>query len=154
MTAGSVREYREAIRGRYLRAGRKEKTKILDEFTQVTGYHQKAAIRLIRIELGGGHRERRGGRRRYDAEVVQALHQIWEASDRLCSKRLKPFLGELARVLRGQGELQISNSVGDALVRMSPATIDRLLRPSPEASRLRRLPSLGRKAPLQHHEAW
>ncbi len=30
---------------------------------------------------------------------MDALRQTWEASDRLCSKRLKPFLGELARVM-------------------------------------------------------
>jgi len=44
MTRSSIREYTEAIRERYLRASKKEKSKILDEFTKVTGYHRKAAI--------------------------------------------------------------------------------------------------------------
>ena len=48
MTQGSIWEYTEAVRGRYLRAGKKEKGRIPDEFTQVTGYHRKAAIRLLR----------------------------------------------------------------------------------------------------------
>jgi len=47
MTRGSILEYTEAVRDRYLRAGRKEKGRILDEFTQVTSYHRKAAIRLL-----------------------------------------------------------------------------------------------------------
>lgn len=48
MTRGSIREYTEAVRDRYLGAAKKEKGLILDEFTQVTGYHRKAAIRLLR----------------------------------------------------------------------------------------------------------
>ncbi len=48
MTRSSIREYTGAVRGRYLRASKKEKSRILDEFTQVTGYHRKAAIRLLR----------------------------------------------------------------------------------------------------------
>ena len=48
MTRASIREYTEAVRGRYLRASKMEKGKILDEFTKVTGCHRKAAIRLIR----------------------------------------------------------------------------------------------------------
>ena len=47
MTRSSIREYTEAVRWRYLRASRKEKGKILDGFTRVTGLHRKAAIRLI-----------------------------------------------------------------------------------------------------------
>ena len=48
MTRASIREYVEAVRGRYLRASKIEKGKILDEFTQVVGCHRKAAIRLLR----------------------------------------------------------------------------------------------------------
>jgi hypothetical protein len=47
MTRASIREYVEAVRGRYLRSPKTEKGKILDEFTKVTGYHRKAAIRLL-----------------------------------------------------------------------------------------------------------
>ena len=48
MTQGSEREYTAAVRGRYLKGNRKEKGRILDEFTQVVGHHRKAAIRLLR----------------------------------------------------------------------------------------------------------
>ena len=48
MTRGSIGEYTEAIRGRYLLASKKEKGRILDEFTKVIGCHRKAAIRLLR----------------------------------------------------------------------------------------------------------
>ena len=48
MTRGSILEYVEAIRGRYLSVSRKEKGRILDEFNSVTTLHRKAAIRLLR----------------------------------------------------------------------------------------------------------
>ncbi|UCC91048.1 MAG: hypothetical protein JSW24_02580, partial [Dehalococcoidia bacterium] len=45
MTRTSRREYTEAVRWRYLQCSKRDKGKILDEFTKVTGYHRKAAIR-------------------------------------------------------------------------------------------------------------
>jgi len=39
MTRASIREYTEAVRGRYLRASKMEKGRILDEFTKVIGCH-------------------------------------------------------------------------------------------------------------------
>ena len=39
MTRVSILEYVEAVRGRYHRVSKKEKGKILDEFTKVTGFH-------------------------------------------------------------------------------------------------------------------
>jgi hypothetical protein len=51
MTRGGVREYTEAVRRRYLHGSKKEKGKILDEFTKVTGYHRKAAIRLPKASI-------------------------------------------------------------------------------------------------------
>jgi len=48
MTRGSIQEYTEAVGECYLRGLKKEKGKILGEFTKVTGCHPKAAIRLFR----------------------------------------------------------------------------------------------------------
>ena len=47
MTRGGVKEYIEAVRGRYLKGTRKERGQILNEFPRVTGYHRKAAIQLL-----------------------------------------------------------------------------------------------------------
>jgi hypothetical protein len=129
VTRSSIQEYTEAVRWRYLKAVKKEKGRILDEFIRVSGYHRKAAIRLLHRSGMPSQGNRRGRRRRYGSEVVDALRQTWEASDRLCSKRLKPFLGELARVMRQHGELHLSAAVEAQLCQMSPATIDRVLRP-------------------------
>ena len=129
MTRAGIREYTEAVQGRYLGASKKEKGRILDEFSQVVGCHRKAAIRL----LGRGNRPRlkkkRGRPRQYGAAVAQALRVAWEATDRLCSKRLHPFLPELIKVLRRNGDRTMTAEIEARLCCMSPSTIDRLLRP-------------------------
>ncbi len=129
MTRGSILEYAEAVRWRYVKARKKEKGKILDEFTQVTGYHRKAAIRLLHRDGSQRQGKRRGRQRHYGQEVVDALRKVWEASDRLCSKRLKPFLGDMVKVMRKHGELAVSTKVETELCQMSPSTIDRPLQP-------------------------
>lgn len=129
MTRRSILEYADAVRARYLRASKPEKGKILDEFIQVTGMHRKAAIRLLNKTSRTVMLKRRGRKRKYGREVAAALAGVWEASDRLCSARLKPFLPEMVGVLRRHGELQISVSLEKELCSMSESTIDRLLRP-------------------------
>jgi hypothetical protein len=44
VTRGSIAGYTEAVRGHYFRAFNKEKGRILDLFTSLTGYHRKAVI--------------------------------------------------------------------------------------------------------------
>jgi hypothetical protein len=129
MTQNSIREYLEAVRGRYLRSSKKEKGKILDEFTKVTGCHRKAAIRMIHRDGQSGKKKKHGCPRQYGPAVVGALMVAWEATDRLCSKRLRPFLPELVKVLRRHGETTMSAEVEAQLCQISPSTIDRLLRP-------------------------
>jgi len=129
MTRGSIREYTEAVRGRYHRASKKEKGRILDEFTNVIGCHRKSAIRLLKAKRRSDLRRRRGRSKEYGADVVGVLRLAWEATDRLCSKRLQPFLPELVPVLRKYDDTFISTQVAAQLRRMSPSTIDRVLRP-------------------------
>ncbi len=130
MTRGSIREYTEAVRGRYLMASKAEKSKILDEFTKVTGRHRKTAIRHLLGKNKPRINKKRGHPRRYGPGVVAALRVVWEATDRLCSKRLQPFLPELVAVLRKHGEgSTITAEVEAQLCQISPSTIDRVLRP-------------------------
>ena len=96
----------------------------------MTGYHRKAAIRILRRRekrLKAG--KKRGRPRRYDAVVAGALRVAWEATDRLCSKRLHPFLPELVKILRRHGDKTMTAEIEAELCRMSSSTIDRLLRP-------------------------
>ncbi len=129
MTRASIREYTEAVRGRYLRASKMEKGKILDELTKVIGCHRKAAIRLLRRGNQQGTKRKRGRSRQYGIAIAEALRVVWEATDRLCSKRLHPFLPELVKILRRHGNATITADIEAQLCRMSPSTIDRLLCP-------------------------
>ncbi len=116
-----------AIGDRYQASSRVERTKILDEFVAVTGYHRKHAIRLLRPKTGAVGTAVRRVDRRYTAEVQQALIVLWEASDRLCSKRLKPIIPVLLPALERHGQLSIDEAIRARLLAISAATIDRLL---------------------------
>jgi hypothetical protein len=129
VTRNSIKEYAEAIKARYGKATKAGKSKILDEFTKTTGLHRKATIRLLNHRSFAPGRKRSGRPPRYGIVVTEALRTVWEASDRLCSKRLHPFLPELLEVMRKCGESKMTAEIEVELCRMSPATIDRLLYP-------------------------
>ena len=76
MTRGSILEYTEAVRWRYLKARKQEKGRILDEFIQVTGYHRKATIRLLHRDGSQRQGKRQGRRRHYGHEVMDVLCKV------------------------------------------------------------------------------
>ena len=119
MTRRSIVEYIEAIGPRYHSVSKREKGKILDEFTRVTGLHRKAAIRLLNRSNQLTQCKRQGRRRKYGSGVVEALKVVWEAGDRLCSKRLKPFMPEMVKTLRRHGERRIDASLEAELCMIS-----------------------------------
>jgi len=125
----SKHELVAALQGRYVKAGRREKGQILDEFVATTGYHRKWAIGLLRQGPPPARRERGGRPRVYSAVVVGALRQVWEVSGELCGKRLAPFMSELIPALEAEGALMIEAAVREPLLQMSAATMDRRLRP-------------------------
>ena len=91
---------------RYGRGNRAEKVRILDEFVAITGFHRKHAMRLLRNGPPTPRSGARPGRRLYDAAVREALIVVWEASDRVCGKRLKPLVAVLVESLERHGHLQ------------------------------------------------
>ena len=96
-----------AVAERYAQGDRGERGRMLDEFTAITGYHRKHAMRLLR---GGQVTRRCGprpGRRVYDEAVREALIVVWEASDRICGKRLRPLLPILVEAMELHGHLQL-----------------------------------------------
>ena len=127
MTRHSILEYVKAVQPRYISGTKETKGKILDEFTKVTGLHRKAAIRLLQHPPHTSAK-RSGRPAKYGLEVAAMLIRIWEASDRLCSKRLQPFIPEMVKVLRKHGEQRIDANMEALLCHMSSSTIDRILR--------------------------
>jgi hypothetical protein len=72
VTRRSIVEYANAVRGRYQRATKKQKTLILNEFVANTGMHRKAAIRLLNYR-DRKHKKRRGRPRLYGLDVMAEL---------------------------------------------------------------------------------
>jgi hypothetical protein len=134
LSLASRRELIEAIAGRYRATDRDEKQKILDEFTQVTGFHRKHAIRVLAQKAKAAAATRIRSRL-YDEAVVQALTILWEAADRICGKRLKPAIPALVEAMERHGHLALAPEVRERVFTASAATIDRLLAPAREVSR-------------------
>ena len=87
------KELTAAISQRYKNTDRKSKKLILDEFIKVTGYHRKHAIRILTAPpVSLGMPAARSKSRIYGEAVKEALIVLWEASDRICGKRLKVLL--------------------------------------------------------------
>lgn len=116
-----------ATRGRSAVALRAQKKQILDKFVAVTGFHRKHAMRLLcargELKSSGPRRQRRV----YDEAVRTALIVVWEASDRICGKRLKPVIGPMVEAMERHGHPRLEAEVRTHLLAMSAATIDRAL---------------------------
>lgn len=81
-----------ALAGRYALGSRADRGRMLDEFSALTGHHRKHAMRLLRAGASSGRSTPRPERRIYDQATREALIILWEASDRVCGKRLQPLL--------------------------------------------------------------
>lgn len=79
--------------------------------------------------------------------MICPLRQVWEASNRLCSKRLKPFLPELVSALERHGELVMVKQVRTSLLAISASMIDRALKPYRDQGFGLRRPFTTRRSP-------
>ena len=142
------------IQDRYGKATKKTKGKILDEFCEITGYNRVYAARILRLSVGriigytrsggkkikyviGKRKKKKTVRPRiYTYDVFLALRKIWAVFDFICSKRLAPFMAEAAAKLEKHKEIDLTDEVREKLVKMSPSTIDRLLKKEKDKFRL------------------
>jgi len=131
MSPGARMEHLESIYLRYKRASRKDKTLILNEFCATCGYHRKHAIRLLRTykRFTKPKPKKRGAPSKYnDPSITEPLKRIWLASNLPCSKRLRAIVPLwMPGYAREHGALPLD--VIKALHRISPSTIDRILKP-------------------------
>ena len=124
---GARREVMSAVMERYRSAKRAEKGSILDALCATTGWHRKHAVRALRQHEIGDVEALRARRRRYGATIKDALTALWEASDRVCGKRLKVMIPTLLPALEQHGRLKLGQADRDGVLAISAATIDRLL---------------------------
>jgi len=135
MSFRSKRELLVQVAPRYRDASRKQRSVILDEFIASTGYARKYAIRMLTMPgVPPVVPICRPREPIYGTEVQDALRVAWSAANYIGSKRLAPFLEELVSVLGRHGHLVLSDQARQQLVGISPATIDRILRPSREGN--------------------
>ncbi len=110
----------------YYQASGSQKQQILEEFVTATGYARKYALWLL------NHVEEvftppTALRRQYGPEVEEALVLAWKTLNRICAKRLIPFLPDMLENLEEEGHVQLSQEHRSRLLSMSAATADRLL---------------------------
>lgn len=131
MSLKAKKELLKNVYNRYQNASWKQKRKILDEFVEATGYHRKYALQLLHAPENSPSilRLPRKSSSRYTPEVVEALVAVWNVANQICSKRLIAILPDFLSALEGAGRLEVAEETRAHLLRMSAATIDRLLAP-------------------------
>jgi len=129
MSLQSRQELLLSLRPQYLNTSPREKKKLLNGFVAATGYNRKYAVTLLSKGINKKREGIRKRKRKYDQAVVDALLIVWKAAYRVCSKRLIPFMPVLVDSLIRHGHLDISETVKEQLLSVSPATADRLLKP-------------------------
>lgn len=128
MSLRSKRELFEAVKGRYHKANKSGRGRILDEFSANAGITRKYAIRLLNQGYRRGTK-RPGPKSKYgnDQEFLRVLRHLWKLFHYPSGKVLKPQLCALMKYYP-EHHGPVSREVHEKLLSVSSATIDRLLR--------------------------
>lgn len=130
----------------YARASKADKGRLLDEVVAVTGWSRDNARRRLAGAAAPGprpvHSRTRSRAVKHSPDAVKVLQRVWAISGGACGKYLAVAMPGLLAALERHGELVegrggYSDRVRAELVSMSPATIDRRLKPVKDAGRLR-----------------
>jgi hypothetical protein len=155
------RELLQALRARYQTATKFEKTRILDEYVALAECHRKHAVRLLTciepVESDASTAPTHG-RRIYAEAVREALTILWEAADRICSKRLKAVLPSLIEAMERHQHLALAPTIRELVLAASPATIDRLLTPvrttASQRKKRKRVTKPSKQIPIRTFADW
>ena len=150
LTMKERRSVSAVVAKRYQKSTKKEKSTILGEYTQLTGYNRCYAAFLLRNHgrrmrvnnntvLVGDCRKKvkRTRDRTYDEQVVRVLKKVWLIMGFICGKRLKPALKEVIPTLEKYKEIELDKTIREKLLKISAATIDRVLAPERKKRSLR-----------------
>lgn len=127
MGKGKAKGYSDRIRSRYIKASKKEKSKILDEFCANWGYHRKYAVILLSGKAKKAYKKKKGPANIYIEQIIDILRTIWKSAGYPCSKRLKAAIPLFLPWYKKENE--VSREVEEKLIKISPSTIDRKLKP-------------------------
>lgn len=134
------KEYLALIKPRYQRASKLVKSQILNEFCATFDCNRKYAIALLSqpTRAKAKAKQKPGPKPRYaDSALQLALKRIWHATDLMCSKRLKAAIPHWLPFYQTHYEL-LSSKQQEALLQISPASIDRILKPIRDKLELKR----------------
>lgn len=121
--------YIKQLSFQYKKAQKNEKRNVLDEFIKTTGYHRKSAIRILCGNYIYTTKPiKRPRKRMYDVVDALVLEKVCDLFDWINSKRVQPQIGVAIDSLVAAEELVCSSEQREKLIRISPATIDRLLK--------------------------
>lgn len=141
MTSMTKKELVKTTKPRYLKADKKSKGKILDEFCSNAGFNRKYAITTLsagyeydQVKIYG----RKSRKAVYGSELMLPVVKIWELLEYPCGARLQPALAPTAKAMMRHGELTISPKVAKQLDQISAKTLDRRLGKEREIRRLKR----------------
>lgn len=160
LTRAARSELANSLRRRYQAASSKAKKLILSEFIACSGYHPKYAVHLLNATQPQLPKPRQTRHRPslYDDAARQALIVLWEASDRICGKRLQPLLKILLPALERHGHLRLDDAIRTKVLAMSAATIDRFLRTPRDTTQTKRrrrvTPEIRRRIPVRTFADW
>ena len=124
-------EWLRLFRERYRKAKKSGKNKLLDELLSVHGMHRKSAIRLMASKGVGRKSEglQRGPRPKYqDKEFIEALRQVWRETKFMSSKLLKKAMSAYVPSVE-RHYCKFPENIRNLLFQISPAQIDRILKP-------------------------
>lgn len=122
----------------YEKASKKDKGVILDRMCETLQIGRSTARRRLKqaIRANAGQAAARERPRLYSDQSRLLLEQVWLMMDLPCAKYLKEMLSQWLPVLLANGELHgFDQRTVDELLAMSPATMDRYLKPVRDATR-------------------
>jgi len=143
-TMAERQKIRAEYAGRYRKAKKAEKTKILDEYLKLLGKGNrkyailtlnregKKQLRLIdgsyvNVKITGAPRRKREYQKYYDGEVAAAVIKVWRFFWYICGERLVPLLRTNLDAIGADERFGISAEVKRKLATISRATVERLL---------------------------
>ena len=143
-TMAERQKIRAEYAGRYRKAKKAEKTKILDEYLKLLGKGNrkyailtlnregKKQLRLIdgsyvNVKITGTPRGKREYQKYYDGEVAAAVIKVWRFFWYICGERLVPLLRTNLDAIGADECFGISAEVKRKLATISHATVERLL---------------------------
>lgn len=125
MEIGAKRAYLKAVKERYKKSSKKQKTQILNEFCSNCNYNRKHAIKLLsKTSTPRTYTKRVGAPRKYSEGVSSKLAELWAIMGNPCSTTLKEALPHWLPY-----DLDCDEEIKRSLLQMGSSTIERHLRP-------------------------